>query len=134
MLADLRRDHSADRIVLRGLDKESVTALVRATAGHDLDQDATTLAGALHDETDGNPFFIGEVLRHLTETGAVYQSEGRWTSDLGTIGQLGLPESVREVIGRRLSRLSDAANGVLRVSAVMGPTFTLTRPRNVSSL
>jgi class 3 adenylate cyclase/tetratricopeptide (TPR) repeat protein len=124
MLADLRRDHSADRILLRGLDKDSVTALVRATAGHELDSDATTLASALHDETDGNPFFIGEVLRHLTETGAVYQSEGRWTSDLGTIGQLGLPESVREVIGRRLSRLSDAANGVLRVSAVMGPTFS----------
>jgi tetratricopeptide (TPR) repeat protein len=124
MLADLRRDHGADRILLRGLDRDSVTALVRSTAGHDLDHDATTLAGALHDETDGNPFFIGEVLRHLTETGAVYQSEGRWTSDLGTIGQLGLPESVREVIGRRLSRLSDDANRVLRVAAVMGSTFS----------
>jgi len=126
MLADLRREQGVERIVLRGLDRTSVTDLVRTAAGHDLDDRAAALAGTLHAETDGNPFFIGEVLRHFAETGAVYESGGRWTSDLVTIGELGLPESVRDVIGRRLSRLSDSANRVLRVGAVVGSAFSPT--------
>ena len=63
------------------------------------------LRDALLAETDGNPFFVGEMLRHLAETGAIYQDEhGRWVAspDLRTSG---LPISIREVIGRRVARL-----------------------------
>ena len=37
---------------------------------------------AITEETDGNPFFIREVLIHLTEEGKIYQQDGRWTSNL----------------------------------------------------
>ena len=41
----------------------------------------STLAHAVYRETDGNPFFVGEVLRHLSETGCIYQDEtGRWVT------------------------------------------------------
>ena len=64
------------------------------------------LAQMIYDETDGNPLFTGEVLRHLRETGAIYEQDGRWTTR-GDVTAIGIPDGVREVIGRRLSRLSD---------------------------
>ena len=97
---------------------------MEAAAGHELDERALLLAEALHKETEGNPFFIGEVLLHLVESGALVQRDGRWASDL-SLAEVGLPEGVREVIGRRLSRLSERANEVLSVAAVIGRDFGL---------
>ena len=46
---------------------------MEAAAGQTLDDAGVGLAHAVYRETDGNPFFVGEVLRHLSETGAIYQ-------------------------------------------------------------
>ena len=73
------------------------------------------------EETEGNPFFVGEVLRHLAETGAVEQP-GRPLGD-PPVDDLGIPEGVRDVVGRRLSRLSDEANRALAGGAVAGLEF-----------
>ena len=78
----------------------------------------------MRDETEGNPFFIGEVLRHLAETGVLYEQDGRWATAVPA-DLIGLPEGVREVVGRRLGRLSPVANEVLRVAAVIGREFDL---------
>ena len=64
------------------------------------------------------------MLRHLAESGSIVQVDGRWTSTL-TLGQIGIPEGIREVVGRRLSLLSDAANKALAVAAVIGAQFDL---------
>jgi class 3 adenylate cyclase len=124
VLADLRRVPGVTRLDLDGLDSNEVTALMEATAGHELAAEGLDLAAAVHAETQGNPFFVGEVLLHLAESGAIVQRDGRWTSDL-TLADVGIPEGIREVVGRRLSRLSDAANRALAVAAVMGATFDL---------
>jgi class 3 adenylate cyclase len=124
VLADLRRVPGVSRLDLAGLDASEVTALMESTAGHDLDQPGVELAIALQRETDGNPFFVGEVLRHLAESGAIVQREGRWTSDF-SLDEVGLPEGIREVVGRRLSSLSDAANRALAMGAVIGAQFDL---------
>lgn len=125
VLADLRREPGVSRLDLDGLDADEISALMEATAGHELDESAMALARALHDETEGNPFFVGEMLRHLAESGAIVQRDGRWTSD-HTLDEVGLPEGIREVVGRRLSRLSDAANRALALGAVIGAEFDLT--------
>ena len=79
----------------------------------------------MYRETDGNPYFVSEVLRHLTETGAIYQdATGTWTSDT-TVEQVALPDSVREVIGARVGRLGKDAERVLSVAAVIGRDFDL---------
>lgn len=75
------------------------------------------------EETEGNPFFVGEVVRHLAESGAVVRrGDGweitRWSDDLG------IPEGVRDVVGRRLGRLSAASNKVLAVASVAGLEFS----------
>ena len=124
LLADFRREPGVSRLDLAGLDESEVTAMMATVAGHDLDEPGVDLAVAVQRETQGNPFFVGEVLRHLAESGAIVQRDGRWTSDR-TLEEAGIPEGIREVVGRRLSRLSDAANRALAVGAVIGAQFDL---------
>lgn len=124
MLADMRRQSGVERLMLHGLDAEGVREFLERTAGHDLDEPGLALAEALARETEGNPFFIGEVLRHLTESGALVFRDGRWTSDF-EVNEVGIPEGIREVIGRRLSHLDASANDVLATAAVIGREFDL---------
>ena len=122
MLADFRRMPAVTRIALDGLGDDGVRDLLIRTGGHDLDETGLAFAARVHRETSGNPFFLGEVLRHLTETGALYERDGRWVSDLSP-DDAGIPEGIREVVGRRLSRLGDDVEGVLRSAAVIGYEF-----------
>jgi len=122
VLADLRREPGVERLDLLGLDAGEVTDFMEHAAGHGLEESGLELAAAVHQETQGNPFFIGEMLLHLAESGLIVQREGRWESDI-TLAEIGIPEGIREVVGRRLSRLSDAANTALSIGAVIGPEF-----------
>ncbi len=125
VLGELRRQPGVDRLDLQGLDQDEISGFMANVAGHELNEGGRDLAVALHTETEGNPFFVGEVLRHLAESGAIVQDdEGRWTTS-GSVADFGIPEGVREVVGRRLSRLSDAVNRALAIGAVIGPTFDL---------
>ena len=134
-LAALHRQHGVARIQLTGLDDTGVVALMEAAAGHTLDDATVGLAHAVYRETDGNPFFVSEVLRHLTETGAMYQdANGRWVAH-ESFEQIALPDSVREVIGVRVGRLGPDAERVLSVAAVIGRDFdvdVLSRATNSS--
>jgi class 3 adenylate cyclase len=123
-LATLRRDPGFERVLLRGLSAEDVYAWFQARAqGAELGEKAAELASAVHRETEGNPFFIESVLAHLVESGAVYQKDGRWDTDAKSVDDMGIPEGVRDAIGRRLSRLSDTCNRVLSDAAVLGRGF-----------
>ncbi|MDQ1508025.1 MAG: hypothetical protein QOD57_5752, partial [Actinomycetota bacterium] len=124
LVADLRRQGGVERLSVGGLDDVGVAAFVEQASGGTLDDAGLALARAVYEETEGNPFFVREVLRHLAETGAVERQEGGWTTRV-PVEQLGIPEGVREVVGRRLSRLSSDTNHALRVAAVVGPEFEL---------
>ena len=121
----LRRRDILDRIDLAGLDDRSVVGLMQAAAGHELDGAGVDLARALHRETDGNAFFLTEILRHLVETNAIGQDPaGRWTT-VTSLDDLVLPESLREVIGGRVARLGESAERALSIAAVIGREFDL---------
>jgi len=122
MLADFRRMDQVTRLTVDGLGQEGVRELLVRTGGHDLDEAGLRFAELVQRETSGNPFFVSEVLRHLAETGALVERDGRWTSDLSP-EDAGIPEGVREVVGRRLSRLGDDVERVLRAAAVIGYEF-----------
>ena len=70
---------------------------------------------AIRAETEGNPFFVKQLVRHLHETGSVARLSVREGS--------GVPEGVREVIARRVARLPVRAAHVLRVAALIGRDF-----------
>ena len=124
VVPDLRRQGGVERLSLSGLDGVGVTAFVEQSSGATLDETGLALARAVYEETEGNPFFVREVLRHLSETGTIERREGSWTTSR-PVDQLGIPEGVRDVVGRRLARLSEGTNRVLRVAAVVGPEFEL---------
>ncbi|HXN59886.1 MAG TPA: AAA family ATPase [Acidimicrobiales bacterium] len=124
-LAALRRLNGVARIDLDGLDDAGVIALMEAAAGYELDDDAVGLAHAISRETDGNPFFVSEVLRNLVENGTIAQNEeGRWVAE-ESLDAIALPDSVREVIGARVLRSGKDAERVLSVAAVIGRDFDL---------
>ena len=123
LLGALQREPGISRIELKGFDDTGVLAFMEAAAGQRLEEAATDLAHALCLETEGNPFFVGEVLRSLMETGAIYQDDrGRWTA-AGEMSEMVLPNSVREVISARVGRLGAQAGRVLSMAAVIGRDF-----------
>jgi class 3 adenylate cyclase/tetratricopeptide (TPR) repeat protein len=124
-LAAFRRQSGLSRIELSGLDDSGVLSFMEAAAGQTLDDAGVGLAHAVYRETDGNPFFVSEVLRHLSETGAIFRdATGRWTAE-DSLEQVALPDSVREVIGARVGRLGPEAERVLSLAAVIGRDFDL---------
>jgi class 3 adenylate cyclase/tetratricopeptide (TPR) repeat protein len=125
-LAGLHREPTGvSSIDLKGLDDTGVIAFMESAAGHELDDAGVGLAHQLYRETDGNPYFVSEVLRHLSETGAIVQdATGRWTA-ADAEGFLDLPHSVRAVIGTRVSRLGEQFTKVLSKAAVIGRDFEL---------
>ena len=124
-LGVLHRYRGVSRIDLAGLDDAAVVSFMKAAAGHDLDESGIALAHAVFLETDGNPFFVSEVLRHLNEVGAIRQdASGRWVA-ADAVGRMPLPDSVRDVVGGRVARLGPEAARVLSIAAVIGRDFDL---------
>jgi class 3 adenylate cyclase/tetratricopeptide (TPR) repeat protein len=124
-LAGLYRQQGVSRIELTGLDDTGVVELMESAAGYPLDEDGIELAHALYRETDGNPFFVTEVLRHLSETGDIYQdATGHWIAN-GALDQAALPPSVRVVVAARVGRLGPEAGRALSMAAVIGRDFDL---------
>lgn len=125
LLPDLHRVPGVQRIGLEGLDIDDVGEIMAAVAGHELDHDGQALAREIAQETDGNPFFVGEILRGLTESGTLVfdKDSGRWAVD-GSV-EIVLPQSVREVVERRVERLGDEAFDALKLAAVIGRDFDL---------
>ena len=115
-LGHLRRSVTVDRISVGRLDERAVRELIEQTGASEEGPGAARLAHAVQAETEGNPFFVGEMLRHLHESRLTTDNPDAWLAE----GAMGLPEGIAEVVGRRLSRLSDAANQTLAVAAVAG--------------
>jgi tetratricopeptide (TPR) repeat protein len=124
-LGALRRLPSYRRVLLRGLPRESVMDLLTTIdPSEEGAPGREALAAAVYQETEGNPFFIREVMAHLIETGKIVHEKGRWVGQVTSISELGIPEGVREVVGRRLSRLSDGCNSMLTLASTMPGGFS----------
>ncbi|HSD23894.1 MAG TPA: AAA family ATPase, partial [Solirubrobacterales bacterium] len=112
VLGEISGIEGSGRIPLRGLGVGAVERYIEMTSGA---PSPPGLAEAVQEQTDGNPFFVGEVVRLLA-------SEGKLTGG-ASVAELEIPQGVREVIGRRLDRLSEETNEGLRVAAVIGRDF-----------
>src|SRR3954453_16864963 len=115
-LADLSRQGLVERVMLRGLSEQEVARFIEVTASID---PPGSLVRAIHEETEGNPFFVSEIVNLLAAEGELDDPSGlsEWT--------LTIPQGVREVIGRRLDRLSDDCNRVLSIASVIGREFSV---------
>lgn len=129
-IADLHREHRVQRVHLNGLAEQAVADLVSALVETQLPDEAVR---RVQEQTEGNPFFIEEVMAHLRETGRLSELDDPSLAALD-VERIELPEGVAEVVGRRLSRLGADAMAVLGVAAVAGREFELLVVEAVSRL
>ncbi|HEY2387509.1 MAG TPA: hypothetical protein VGK30_11145, partial [Candidatus Binatia bacterium] len=123
-LGELAREPLCSRLVLRGLAPSDVAAFIASATGA---PPAERTIAAISDMTEGNPFFIGEIVRLLLDRGPLDAGDDpAWG--------LTLPQGVREAIGRRLGALSDECNRVLTLAAVLGREFRLVELRRLADL
>ena len=110
------------------MSEEDIASFIEAMAG------TTPSPGLVHQayyQTEGNPLFVAEIVRLLVQEGEVgtrhtvfLQEADHWS--------IGIPEGVREVIGRRLNRLSQECNDTLTLAAIIGREFGLDQLRTVT--
>ena len=116
VLAELARESLVERILLRGLTRPDVARFIEMTASV---RPPERLVRTVHEETEGNPFFVSEIVSLLVSEGHL-DSPGDLSDVLVTI-----PQGVREVVGRRLDRLSKDCNWVLSAACVVGREFSV---------
>lgn len=131
-LAELRRSESFARIPLRGLSPTEVQRMLSNIAGQEIPFE---LGEAVYRQTEGNPLFIQEVIRYAAESGLIKREGGLWVAEGGPESLLNqIPEGLRDVIGRRLSGLSDQCNKVLSIASVIGRDFAVDVLRRVAGV
>ena len=113
LIGDLRREGTLRRLELTGLAESEVGELVAELASAPASE---SFVHALAGETEGNPFFIEEVVRHIRDTSGALSEEV-------TLEEAGVPDGVREVTARRLRRLTEPTRAVLLVASVIGREF-----------
>ena len=121
-LADLGRSDDVVRMRLSGLSEAEIADLVGQAAGSDPGPELRRLAATIRDLTGGNAFLVCELWRALVESGTVEVAGGRLTVTR-PLSELGTPESVRELVNQRLSRLAPKTADLLDLAAAAGTEF-----------
>ena len=115
-LGELSRQGLSARILLRGLNEQDVARFIEMTAGI---KPKEKLVKTVFLQTEGNPFFLNEIVRLLVVEGQLERPQ------VTTASGVRIPEGVREVIGRRLDQLSEGCNRILTTASVIGREFSL---------
>ena len=105
------------RIRLGGLEADEVATFAENLCGHAV---PAGLIAAIHRQTEGNPFYVGEVVRHLIECNYLGADRAAPLPE-----SVMVPEGVREAIGQRLNRLSERSNALLANAAILGREFAI---------
>ncbi len=111
----------ATRLVVRNLSaKEAGKMAEAALASADLPEDLRAL---IRRKAEGNPFFVEEVIKALSETGAIRHEGARWV--LGRpLDQIQVPDTIQDVVMSRIDRLEDDPRQALQLASVIGREFT----------
>jgi predicted ATPase len=105
---------------LSGLSKDAVAQMLNGLSQR---QAPESLVSSIFEESQGNPFFVEEVYRHLVEEGKVFDAAGQFRTDV-EISESDVPENVRLIISRRLARLGENEKRLLAAAAVIGRSFS----------
>ena len=119
-MGSLVRENNFHQLTLTGLSRAEVGEFVEARAGVTASEVAVD---SLHERTEGNPLFVGEVVSSVSPE-EIGQNQD-WVADV--------PLVVREAISRRLGRLSETCNDILRSASVIGRDFDLPLLRTLSA-
>jgi len=118
-LVDWNRERLATRVRLERLDRQTTVQLVTTLLGQR--EPSGEFAALLYEETEGNPFFVEEIVKALIAEGRLVHQGSSW--ERCSTDELVLPQSVKAAIGSRLERMSECGSEVLRTAAVLGKVF-----------
>ncbi len=104
---------------LEGLSHEAVGQMLQSLSHR---EPPPHLVRVIFAETQGNPFFVEELYRHLVEEGKIFDEAGALRADV-SVAELGVPDNIRLVLGRRLARLGEEARTILTAATALGPRF-----------
>jgi DNA-binding CsgD family transcriptional regulator/tetratricopeptide (TPR) repeat protein len=118
-LPRLQRDRPVERIHLTPLSPVHAAQLVETAYGPCSPEFATYL----HARSDGHPFFMVELLRHMAERRMLERNEaGQMTPP---VEEIGVPSVLDQVITQRIVRLGNNAEALLEVAAIVGQEWDL---------
>ncbi len=119
-LARLHRHRSIESISIEPLSRDEIGQLLGVSGGA---EPPAPLVEAVHEATEGNAFFAGEIVRQLVERPGVVTEAG-WDPSV-TLADLEVPEGVRLVIESRFAKLAPATRTILSTVGLLGRTFSL---------
>ncbi|HEU5098013.1 MAG TPA: AAA family ATPase [Roseiflexaceae bacterium] len=124
-LAQLDRERLAFELALTPLSRSEVAAMLQAIFAAP-DRTPAALVDTIYTLTEGNPFFVEELLRSLITSGELRYVDGTWkfsSDQRDPSGFAFVPRSVQDAVRQRVDRLSVAAKQALTVAAVAGRRF-----------
>ncbi len=118
ILEAFSQEHMGERIKLNRLDETCTAAMLREL----FDEEITSeFLASIYRETEGNPFFVEELVKALVDSGVLYFKDGAWHRP--EIEALNIPQGIRVAIQSRLNKLAPHVQNVLRLAAIIGRKF-----------
>ena len=120
LLADLKRELLPQSVSLKRMPLDDTSEMIRQI----LEQDdiPAVFCNLIYEKTRGNPFFAEEVIKSLKEEEIIYREKGKWK--IKEVSRIEFPETVKNVIKTRISRLDDECQNVLTLASFIGNDFS----------
>jgi len=118
VLSDLNRERLSIRLKLTRLDKQQTCNMLAVLFSEEITPE---FLDGIYYETEGNPFFVEEVVKTLVDEGKVYYKDGRWHRP--SMDEIVIPQSVRIAIQTRLTALPADVQEMLRMASILGREF-----------
>lgn len=121
VLTELNRERLPQSIQLKRMPLNDVSEMIKSI----LEQDdvPAEFCKLVYEKTRGNPFFAEEVIKSLKEEDVIYREEEKWK--FKEISKIEFPETVKNVVKARISRLDEDCQNVLTLASFVGNDFTL---------
>jgi len=121
VLTELNRERLPQSVSLKRMSLSDVSEMVKSILEQeDVSEEFCTL---VYEKTKGNPFFAEEVIKSLKEEGVIYREKNKWK--IRHVAKIEFPETVKNVLKTRFSRLDAECQNVLTLASFVGNDFTL---------
>jgi tetratricopeptide (TPR) repeat protein/KaiC/GvpD/RAD55 family RecA-like ATPase len=121
VLTELNRERLPQSVSLKRMSLDDISEMIRQI----LEQDdvPAEFCKMVYEKTRGNPFFAEEVIKSLKEEDVIYREKNKWK--IKDVSKIEFPETVKNVLKTRFSRLDDDCQNVLALASFVGNDFTL---------
>ncbi|UCE28898.1 MAG: tetratricopeptide repeat protein [Candidatus Bathyarchaeota archaeon] len=128
VLAELNRERLLQSVRLKRLAFDDVLEMVKRIL--EQDDHPRKFCELVYRKTRGNPFFVEEVIKSLKEDEIIYRQENKWK--IKEVAEIKFPETVKDVIKARISRLDEECQRVLTLASFVGKDFTFEALRGIT--